>query len=189
MRKSALVAVLAATQGMGCKDISAFTTRTGESYCGTLVLKADFVRLGIAEATKMRLTLDADHLSDAPGTLSTCAEPMAGVSCQDPASGERLFTDVPMRPIPQLFHDPLSTLQFGEGRDKNLIYMVDPNDVSQGPSVTAVISLMHSGDVEVRLMRGAPASVDSGDAPTPADGAPLFGVFGPLHRELGQCSF
>jgi hypothetical protein len=179
MRKTALVAVLAASLGIGCKDISSFTTAAGESYCGAVAVDADFVRLGLAAGMKMRLTFDADHLSDAPGALST----------QDPAAVDQLFTDVPLRPIPQLFHDALSTLQFGEGRDKNLIYMVEPNVVSQGPSVTAVVSLMHSGEVEVRLMRGAPAIGQGGDAPRPEDGTPLFGVFGPLHREAGQCSF
>ena len=84
--------------------------------------------------------------------------------------------------------DPLLMLQFGEGRDKNLIYMVDPTDPALGPTVTVVLSLLHSGEAEVRLIRGANAI--GGDAsPQPADGPPLFGVFSLARRKVSQCSF
>jgi hypothetical protein len=51
-----------------------------------------------------------------------------------------------------------------------------------------VISLMHSGDAEVRLLRGAAgATVTASDAGPGVDGPPLFGVFAPLERQKGAC--
>ena len=58
----------------------------------------------------------------------------------------------------------------------------------------AFVSLMHSGDAEVRLIRGAPTPGGSPDAGS-VDGDPLFGVFAPLHRRdadkpvTPECSF
>jgi hypothetical protein len=152
----------------GCKDISRFTTQPGESYCGTIV-PAPFVRGGFRPGVRMRLSLDAEHLSDAPGKLAT---------------DDGFFADVELRPIPQLQHDPLSTLQFGEGRTRNLIFGVEPNSCD---TALAVVSLMDNGDVEVRIVRGAPMSAS--DAGTSADDSdPLFGLF-PLERQKGTCGF
>jgi hypothetical protein len=101
-----------------------------------------------------------------------------------------MFAETPLRPIPQLLHDPLLTLTFGEGREKNLLFAAVPVEPDRGPAVTAVISLMHSGDAEVRILRGAgdgtepPPSADGG---TSLDGPPLFGVFSPLRRKKSTC--
>ena len=66
---------------------------------------------------------------------------------------------------------------------QNLIYVATPIvDADALGDVFAVVSLMQSGGVEVRLLRGAPA-IDAGP-----DGSNLFGVFS-LTREPGQCSF
>jgi hypothetical protein len=160
------ILIFASVFAVGCKDVSRFSTAPGESYCGQIVA-ASFVRRGFGDEVHMRMTLDADHLADAPGALSTA---------------DQLFTNTPMRPVPELFHDPLSTLNFGEGRDKNLLFAIDPTDAAKGPTITVVVSLMRSGDAEVRLLRGAPAAVGA----TPgAD--PLFGVFAPMTRQAGQC--
>ncbi len=120
----------------------------------------------------MRMTFDAGRLADARGMLST---------------DDGLFTNTPMRPMPELVNDPLSTFNFGEGRDKNLLFAIDPLDPARGPTIMAVVSLMHAGDAEVRLVRGAP-SADGGMA-SPVDGEPVFGVFAPMSRQAGQCSF
>ncbi|HKQ69159.1 MAG TPA: hypothetical protein VJT73_07465, partial [Polyangiaceae bacterium] len=125
------------------------------------------------EGVKMRFTFDADHVGDRPGALST---------------SDGLFVDAAMRPIPQLSHDPLFTFDFGEGRDKNLLYAVDPNSADGGPTVMVVLSFMHTGEAEVRLFRGAPSLGETG-APSPGDGAPIFAVFAPMVREVGTCSF
>jgi len=172
MRKVVAWAVLSlASAGIGCKDIDSFTTEPGEAYCGCIV-NAGFVRNGFSSGLQMRMTFDADHMSDRPGELST---------------SDGFLTNAPMRPIEELFNDPLLMLQFGEGRDKNLIYMVNPTDPAQGPTVTVVLSLMHSGNAEVRLIRGANA-IGTDASPQPADGPPLFGVFSPLRRKKEECS-
>jgi hypothetical protein len=101
-----------------------------------------------------------------------------------------------------VWHDPLSTLSFGDGREKNLIYMAAPTagsaDAADSGDVLVVVSLMTSGGVEVRLLRGAPATsaagaaadagdVDGGAAPAAAQ-ANVFGVF-QLARQAGPCSY
>ena len=160
---------------VGCRDLSGFTTTTsGDRYEGTVV-NGDFVRTGIDAGTSLCLSLDADHLQDAPGALST---------------NDGRFHAVSLRPIPQIWHDPLSTFNFGEGRITNLLYVITastPYADGRGDDVFAVISLMQSGNVEVRLLRGAPAVLaDAGAAATPAQN--VFAVF-TLSRETGPCSY
>jgi hypothetical protein len=149
----------------GCKDVSRFSTAPGESYCGQIV-GASFVRRGFDEKVRLRMTLDANRLADAPGTLTT---------------DDQFLMNAPMRPASELSHDPLSTLNFGEGRDKNLLFAVDPADPAKGPTLMAVVSLMHAGDAEVRLIRGA--RTPDAETASPA----LFGVFAPLARKPDPC--
>ena len=150
---------------VACADTGRFSTDKDkdESWCGT-VTSPSFVRAGIEPGTKLRLLLDADALQTSPGRIWT--SPLA--------TGER-FTATKLEVIPQLMHDPLSTLTFGEGRLKNALAVADLG----GSQVIVVVSLMQSNEVEVRLLRGA----TTGDA-----GAPplLFGVFR-LTREQGNC--
>jgi hypothetical protein len=159
----------------GCKDIDRFSTEPDESYCGKIV-SATIVRRGFSCSVCMRMTFDAHHASDRPGTLWT---------------SDGMFAATALRPIPQLSHDPLLTFTFGEGREKNFLFAADPADSARGPTVTAVISLMHSGDAEVRLLRGAAALGEpppAADDCSPAiDGQALFGVFTPLRRHMGTC--
>jgi hypothetical protein len=158
----------------GCKDIDRFSTDEGESYCGKIV-STSIVRRGFSSGACMRLTFDARRLNDRPGMLWT---------------NDGMFADTPLQAIPQLSHDPLLTFTFGEGREKNFLFAADPADPARGPTVTAVISLMHSGDAEVRLLRGAAAATDPPPPPEAGpgvDGAPLFGVFAPLRRQHGAC--
>jgi hypothetical protein len=144
------------------------------------LIGADFIRAGISSttdggaATRMCLTLDTDHLQDTPGALST---------------SDGMFHAVPMRTIPQIFHDPLSTLSFGEGRLKNLVYVVTASAplADGGTEVFAVVSLMQSGDVEVRLLHGAPRTLQDAAAPMP-NGGNLFAVF-TLQRTSTSCSY
>lgn len=161
----------AAVAAAGCRDLSGFSTH-GDSFAGP-VLGANFVLAGVDPSTSLCLTLDTDHLQDAPGNVSTT---------------DGHLQSVPLRPIPQLWQDPLSTLSFGDGRLKNLVYVVTPTtpfaDGNVG-DVLAVVSLMQSGDVEVRLMRGAPAP--AADGGTAAAGN-LFAVF-TLARQSGPCSY
>jgi hypothetical protein len=155
-----------------CKDIDRFSTDAGESYCGKIV-SATIVRLGFSEKACMRMTFDARHVNDQPGMVWT---------------NDGMFAAAALRPIPQLSHDPLLTFTFGEGREKNFLFSVDPAEPTRGPALTAVVSLMHSGDAEVRLLRGAAGGASpSPDGGPSVDGAPLFGVFAPLRRQVGAC--
>lgn len=160
---------------LGCADVSKWSTAPGHSYCG-VVTSASFVRAGIKEGTKLRLELDAERLQTSPGKLWS-----------DPFdSGER-FKGNELRVIPQLLHDPLSTLSFGEGRVKSAIVVGDllSADGASSSEVMIFLSLMQSGDVEIRIVRGASA----GSAPTDAGAvAPpqLFGVFS-MQKTDGDC--
>ncbi len=167
----------------GCRDVSRFSSR-GDHFQGKII-GGEFVRAALSDQVELCLLLDSDHLQDAPGTIST---------------SDGLFESTPLRPIPQIWHDPLSTLTFGEARVQSLVYMATPlSNLDAGllaTDVTVILSLMKSGDVEVRLLRSAPASPSTtitkpvGAAASAADlaSAPLFGVF-PLARKVGPCSF
>src|SRR3954466_607542 len=162
--------LLAATSVLGCRDVSRYSSH-GDHYEGDVV-KGSFVRAGVADDAKMCLTLDAEHLQDAPGTLTT---------------SDGRFRATALRPIPQIWHDPLSTLSFGDGRRQNLVYVATPLAASgDTQDIMVVMSLMTEGGVEIRLVRGAPQT-DAGVA-TPATPPPLFGVF-TLDRREGSCSF
>ncbi|WP_394824248.1 hypothetical protein [Pendulispora albinea] len=151
---------------MGCRNLSRFSTTSGH-YEGTVV-SGTFVRANIDDGTRMCLTIDTDQLQTAPGAIST---------------SDGRFSATALRQIPQVWHDPLSSLSFGEGRERNLIYMAAASsDAGAGGDVTVIISLMESGDVEVRLLRG-------GASASPAAAATnIFGVF-ILHQTGGNCPF
>lgn len=151
---------------VACRDVSRYSTHPGDHYEGDVV-EGSFVRSGIDDNSHMCLTLDADHLQDTPGAIT---------------SSDGRFRDTPLRPIPQIWHDPLSTLSFGDGRRQNLVYMATPSaDSGDTSDITVVLSLMAEGGVEIRLLRGAPS--DAGTSTTP-----VFGVF-TLERKEGACSF
>jgi hypothetical protein len=157
----------------GCRDLSSFTTG-GDRYEGA-VIQGDFVRAGIGPLTTLCLSLDTDHLQDAPGAIST---------------NDGRFHASALRSIPQIWHDPLSTLSFGDGRLKNLVYAAaasSPFADGLGGDVLVIVSLMQSGDVEVRLIRGAPGIASTGDGGS-ASGGNVFAVFD-LTRQQGPCSY
>ncbi|MDP9034134.1 MAG: hypothetical protein M3O50_04965 [Myxococcota bacterium] len=167
-----VASAFAAAAGLAaCRDVSSFST-AGDHFEG-VVVSADFVRSGVDLGTKVCMTLDTDHLQDTPGALW---------------SSDGLFRAAPLRPIPQLWHDPLSTLSFGEGRMKNLLYVVSaspPFGDGNANDVFAVVSLMQSGDIELRLLRSTQPLVADGSAPVA--GGSVFAVFN-LSRGGGPCS-
>jgi hypothetical protein len=178
-RATLLASVACVASLAGCRDLSGFSTAKGGSFEGSII-GADFIRAGIPAtsdagvATRLCLTLDTDHLQDTPGQLSTT---------------DGMFHDAPMRTIPQMWHDPLSTLSFGEGRLKNLVYVVTASFplADGGTDVFAVVSLMQSGNVEVRLLQGAPRMLQDAASPMP-NGGNLFAVF-TLQRSSTSCSY
>jgi hypothetical protein len=182
MRRSRLLGVSAAVAAVaftvagvtGCRDLSGFSTGSG-SFQGQVV-PASFILSGIGgdggTDVSLCLTLDTDHLQDAPGAVST---------------SDGVFSATTLRPIPQLWQDPLSTFNFGEGRTKNLLYIATPQPGSGNTAdVTVIISLMASGDVEVRLLRGAPSLSPEGG--TPSGSTNLFAVF-TLTKQPTPCPF
>jgi hypothetical protein len=159
-----------AAMASGCRDVSRFSSHN-DHFQGSVV-KGSFVRAGIAEDSRMCLTLDTDHLQDRPGILWT---------------SDGRFNQAPLRPIPQIWHDPLSTLSFGAGRIQNLIYVATPaSDAGDVIDILVIVSLMQSDSVEVRLLRGAPQADAGATGPNGADA--LFGIFN-LDREPGSCAF
>jgi len=157
----------------GCRDVTRFSSK-GDRFEGSVV-KGSFVRSGITEDARMCLTLDTDRLQDAPGTVTT---------------SDGRFKATALRPIPQIWHDPLSTLSFGDGRVQNLVYAAAPAildaGVAEAQDMMVIVSLMTSDHIEVRLVRGAPQT-DAGAAP-PGVASTVFGVFN-LDRAPGQCAF
>jgi hypothetical protein len=155
-----------------CHDLSRFSN-SGDHYEGPVVA-GDFLRAGFDPTASLCLVIDANHLQDAPGFLT---------------SSDGRFASTPLRPIPQIWHDPLSTLTFGEGRAQNLVYVASPLvDADASGDVFVVVSLMQSGGVEARIVRGAPAADAGGGGNGGSPGTNLFGVFS-LARAGGPCSF
>ena len=161
---SRAAALLAAAALVGCKDVASYSTGPDESYCGS-VIQGPFVRAGLGPDVQMRLSFNADALDSSPGAVTT---------------SDGLLVNASLQAIPQFFHDPLSTLQFGEGRRRNLIYTATPN--APGPALFVVVSLMENSAVEIRLLRGNPAT----DGQAPPSNLAVFGVF-PLQRRKGDC--
>jgi hypothetical protein len=166
-----IVGSLALPFATGCQDLSSYSTTTKKQYVGCVV-PASFVLAGVSPTTELCLTLDAEHLQDTPGTLS---------------SSDGRFLSTPLRPIPQLWNDPLSTFSFGEGRTKNLLYMATPAaEGGGGGDITVVVSLMSGGGVEVRFLRGAPP-VGAFDASAGSVDGNVFAVF-PLALRKDGCA-
>jgi hypothetical protein len=159
---------------LSCTSTSRFSTSAGESYCG-VVTSASFVRSpGIEPGTMMRLLLDADSLQDQPGQLWTGALlPGVGDKAGPGFSGQTL------RAIPQLVNDPLSTLTFGEGNVMSTIAIAE----FQRTDVMVVISMLQTGNVDVRLIRGDGRSSWDDGTPKPPQ---IFGVFH-LTKQPGDC--
>ncbi len=138
------------------------------------MVQSSFVRAGLGPDVRMCMTFDAERMQDAPGRLTT---------------SDGRFRATPLRPIPQLWHDALSTLEFGDGRSQNLVYAAatetGDGGASMGEDVFVVVSLMQSGGVEVRLLRGAPSSPSRAETTTKE---PLFAVFS-LRKQAATCSF
>jgi hypothetical protein len=162
-----------------CRSLDRFDTGKDEAYCGALV-SAPFAHEGFVPdnqppALQMRLRLDAQRFTSQPGSIST-DDANRGLCAPDP-----LLDDAPLRAIEEAFHDPLSTLEFGEGREHNLLVWVD--STCQGTMV-GVVSLMKSDHVEVRLLK--PAALPPANAKP--DERPGFAQF-QLRRRKGDCGF
>jgi hypothetical protein len=162
-----------------CRSLDRFDTGDDEAYCGAMV-SAPFAHEGFLPdneppALQMRLRLDAQRFTSRPGSVST-DDADRGLCAPEP-----LLDDAPLRAMEEAFHDALSTLQFGEGREHNLLVWLD--STCQG-TLVGVVSLMKNDDVEVRLLKPAPlppANAEPGERPG-------FAQF-QLRRRKGDCGF
>ncbi len=145
---------------VACRDLARFDS-AGDHYEGAVV-PAEFVRVGVSSDARMCLTLDTNRLEEAPGTLTT---------------SDGRFARTSLQPIAPVHHDALSTLSFGAGRTKNLMFSAQPG-ADAGAPVLVIVSLMDSGGIEVRFV--APG--------TGPGGPPVFAVF-PLEKKGGVCPF
>ncbi|WP_245677911.1 hypothetical protein [Chondromyces crocatus] len=164
----------------GCDDLSRFSTKPGQAYCGAVTLGSAF-RTGLSPRVQMRLEIDASALDgpDSPGTLTTYE-----AATQDQPE-RRLLDGAELRTIAPIAHDALSRLQFGEGRERNALFAVNPADPA-GEGLLAIVSFQSDEAIEVRLLRpGAP--VVEGAAPG-IERRQIFGIFRLTKRKEG-CGF
>jgi hypothetical protein len=150
---------------LSCRSLDRFDTKGDPAFCGELVSGPSFTDGFIAhmqpQQLGLKLELDtsqlagfSDNKAALPGRL-TSDDSAAGL-CADRA----LFEDAQMRTIPQVYHDTLSSLSFGEGHDEDFFAWVDSS--CQG-TMLALVSLLRSGNVEVRLFK--PAAFADGEVP------------------------
>jgi len=125
----------------------------------------------------MRLELDAEQLDgpDSPGRVSTFEAPTAELP------ERRLLEEAILRPIPPLGHDPLSHLEFGEGRERNVVYAVSPREPTAA-ALLAFLSLRTDDGIEVRLLRPGTDAADDNDRKL------IWGLFS-LEKRGGSCGF
>lgn len=158
----------------GCDHLERFELAPGEAYCGAITLSGGY-RQGLSPRVQMRLRWNGAAVDSggSPGTLTTFD---AGAE----EDRQRLIEEAPLRPIDPLAHDPLGELEFGDGRERNLVYGVSPVDTA-AESLLAVVSLRSDDLVEVRLLR--PGTPEIGEV---AGRQPVFGLF-VLSRQEGDC--
>jgi len=174
---------------LSCRSLDRFDTRGDAAFCGNLVsgpsFHDGFIPAGQpAVLLRMKLTLDTSQISSfaenkgaVPGHL-TSNDIESGL-CS--AAGQALFESSPLRAIPQVDHDSISTLTFGEGHDEDFFGWTD--STCQG-TMLAVVSLLRNGDVELRLFKPAPLpETDAGPEKRPG-----FGLFY-LQRNDKGCGF
>lgn len=165
---------------LGCSDLDKFQLDDSEAYCGSLVsaplFHRGFVADGSPPALRLRLHLDIDELTTRPGRL-TSDDSERGL-CRD--SGHALFEDAPLRAIPEVMHDPISTMNFGQGREHSFFAYVDSS--CQG-TMLAVVSLMRNGEVEMRLFKPAPESADD------SENSAGYALFYLKPRKTENCGF
>jgi hypothetical protein len=143
-------------------DVEALKERTGRAY--------GRAQSGTQSETRAAQTVVVGHFTSDDATSGLCR-----------SGGTVLFDNAPLRAIPELDHDPLSVLEFGEGRDYNFFAWVD--STCQGTMLT-LVSLMRDDGIEVRLLKPAamPASASN------AEQRPGFALFDLTRRDAG-CGF
>ena len=166
---------------VGCRNLDSFNSKPGEAYCGSIgspLFQDGFVKENSMPRLELALILDVSQLSSVPSAdandgsfvpvgflLSQEGDPNTAL-CGDQA----LFENAPLRAIPQVDRDVLSTLTFGEGHDRDFFAWVDSS--CQG-TMLAIVSLLKNSQVELRLFK--PARLPAPEAK--ATERPGFAVF------------
>jgi len=185
----ALFGVLLTT--LSCRGLDRFDTHDDAAYCGDLVsgpsFHDGFVPSGEPAQLRMKLKLNTSQLNSAaannqavPGNTLSSNDIDTGL-CSGGNPGHALFEESPMRAIPQVDHDEISTMTFGEGHDEDFFAWFD--STCQG-TMLAVVSLLRNGDVELRLFKPAPLP----DPQATPDKRPGFAHFY-LRRNDRGCGF
>jgi hypothetical protein len=187
---SSLVVFGALCTTLSCRSLDRFDTKGDAAFCGQLVSAPAFHdgfvpdgQPGVLLLT-MKLTLDTSQLSSFSEDKATQIGALTSNDVDKglcSPGGQALFESSPVRGIPQVDHDTLSTLNFGEGHDEDFFAYVD--STCQG-TMLALVSLLRKGDVELRLFKPAPL-------PPPGAGAdqrPGFALFYLKRNEKG-CGF
>ncbi len=178
MKRLAPIALLGLAT-LGCRDLERFDTHGDEAYCGEMV-GAPFHEGFLPENANppvigMRLTFDIGGLATSPGTVTTDdAE-------QGPCAPAPLFEETRLRSVREAFHDPVSQLEFGDGRDQNLLVWAD--STCQG-TLLGVVSLMRDDSIEMRFFKPAGEPDDE----TPKAERPGFAQW-KLSRHRRGCGF
>ena len=166
-----LLGLLGTLALVGCHNLDDFTTKEGEAFCGSIVganFQTGFVPRDQPPDLTVALTLDTGKLTAQPGFLSS-DDAGKGLCGEQP-----LFQDAPIRSIPVVDSDAISTLSFGEGHEHDFFAYVD--STCQG-TMLAVVSLMKNNQVELRLFKPAPLPPRDTMTPTPPAEEPGFAVF------------
>jgi len=177
---------------LSCHSLDRFDSKNGTAFCGQLVKAPGFYDGFVPDGQpklllSMKLTLDTSQLSSFTEDKSTI---LGRLSSNDAAlglcspNGQALFESSPLRGIPQVDHDSISTLTFGEGHDEDFFAWTD--STCQG-TMLAVVSLLRKGDVELRLFKPAPLPLPSA-GPDQRPGFALFYLTRNEHDDKG-CGF
>jgi hypothetical protein len=169
-RSVRLLGIVGAFAVAGCRNLDNFDTKPGYAYCGAIpaspVFQEGFVPDNQPPTLELALTLDTGKITGQPGILSS----------NDAGSGlcgaQPLFLDAPIRAIPEVDHDALSTLTFGEGHEHDFFVWVD--STCQG-TMLALVSLIKNNQVELRLFK--PARLPAPDSTPTAGEKPGFALF------------
>jgi hypothetical protein len=182
-----LLSTLLATAG--CRDLERFDTKLDQAYCGDLVSGVSFddgfLPDGQPKLLRMQLSqIDTNLLSTFSNDKVTIPARLTSNDADHglcAGEGQALFDNAPLRSIPQVDHDSIASMSFGEGHDQDFFAWVD--STCQG-TMLALVSLLRNNDIELRLFK--PAALPPPEAS--ADKRPGFALFY-LRRNDRGCGF
>ncbi|HYQ16832.1 MAG TPA: hypothetical protein VEQ58_13770 [Polyangiaceae bacterium] len=174
-----LLPLCALLSTLSCRELQRFDTRDGEVYCGDLVSGDPFtdgfvvdnkpqqLRMMLSDLDTSKLgTFSTDNQVGVPAHL-TSNDKLTGLCAKDVLP---LFDNSPVRSIPQVDHDALAAMTFGEGHDEDFFTWTD--STCQG-TMLGIVSLLRNNDIELRLFKPNKLAA-IGD---PADKRPGFALF------------